>query len=225
MSNQNRTARNCIGALALLGALVPASASASCEKEPSDKCRKEEIRQLDRQVKLAFVAAVARLDETSQDRLRADQNVYDSVRKSTHAGGAFDLGAQMSLRRDFLHAITIPKEKWVGHWANATGTVHIEPAPAGMFKIRVSSAEPSLGAWICEFEDSGMPAGQLLIAGAQSAALAHGGPNEGWTLALRRSGNMLMIEALAPFGKPDKPPFCHGGGNVSGGFFAQGWAR
>ncbi|MCA0423489.1 MAG: hypothetical protein LCH61_09220 [Proteobacteria bacterium] len=185
------------------------------------QCRAAELAALEVQVSQAFSGATARLDKMTRSRLQDDHAAFLTVRRGKEAGVAFDVGAQMALRRDFLNAVVKPKDKWVGHWANATGTVEVAAKAAGTYNVRVSVAELSVGTWFCEFDDAAMPAGPLIIVGAKSAALAHGGPNEGWTLALRRSGDALLVDALPPHGKGGRAPFCQGGGDVAGAFFAQ----
>lgn len=209
--------------LAAAAGVPAAGAELACADHQSPgECHAAEIVALDRQIAQAHSGAASRLDKITRDRLNEDHAAFLLVRKAKNAGIAFDLGVQMAMRRDFLNAIVKPKDKWIGQWANATGIVDVVSKPAGTYSIRVSAAEPSVGTWFCEFEDAGMPAGPFIIAGAKSAALAHGGPNEGWTVVLRRVGDALLVDALPPHGKEGRAPFCRGGGGVAGAFFAQG---
>lgn len=206
------------------GVAAPATtAASSCLRPGADtaQCRADEISRLDREVSQAYSSALAMMDALGRQRLRRDQDAYERVRKADGAGRLFDLAAQMTLRRDFLKAITEPKGRWAGHWASAAGTVDITAGPNGSYRVRALSAEPTLGTWMCEFEDSALLAGSVMFVGAMSAKLDLGGPNEGWTLALRMMGDTLQLDALPPQGVTGKPPFCGEGGQINGSFFAQ----
>lgn len=185
------------------------------------RCRVDEINALDREVAQAFSAASVMLDVNGRQKLRRDQDLYDAVRKAGQSGKEFDLSAQISLRRDFLRAIREPRGKWLGQWASASGTIDISAEAGGGLKVRASAVEPAAGAWLCEFDETAVIASGVMIVGAASAKLELGGPNEGWTLALRLVGDVLTLDALPPRGNTSPAPFCTKGGSLAGTYFAQ----
>ena len=91
----------------------------------------------------------------------------------------------------------------------------------GGFSVRASAAEPALGVWQCEFDDTALMINGAISVGHGSAELDHGGPNEGWTLTLRLTGDVMSVEETAPDGKDGKPPFCTGDGRLAGAYFSQ----
>ena len=218
--------RAAVVAVALWGTGQGVSAANGCAPGGDVvRCRVDEINALDREVGQALSAASMLLDVNGRQKLRRDQDLYEIVRKSGQSGKEFDVSAQIILRRDFLKAIREPRGKWLGHWANATGTIHIHNDDTGALKVRANAVEPAAGAWLCEFDETAVVSGAVMIVGAASAKLDLGGPNEGWTLAMKIIGDVLTRDALPPRGTTGAAPFCTKGGSLNGTYFAQAAAE
>lgn len=214
-------------AAALLAIVLPtlAQATETCPAVTpaaiARPCVASDLARLDREVNQALGAAAALMDASARQHLKRDQSIYEQVRASGLAGADYDLSMQMTLRRDFLRTIREPKGKWLSHWANATGAITITTGEGGALQVRVSAAEPTLGSWMCEFEDTAQRAGTALVLGATSARMELGGPNEGWTLSLRMVGDVVSVEEHPPKGATGNRPFCSGGGKLAGVYFGQ----
>lgn len=217
------------GALAAAAALMvanpPARAADSCLADQVSMtrpdCLPEPIIQLDRDVDQALERAMSRMSAAGRVALKADHALYEQIRITGLSATDFHLPVQMEMRRDFLLAIREPRGKWLGDWANSTGSIHIARNPKGGFVVHASAAEPTLGHWRCEFDDSALLIDGGLTVGLASAALTHGGPNEGWTLTLRLDGDVMSVTETAPSGETGRPPFCTGEGRLAGAYFAQ----
>jgi hypothetical protein len=172
------------------------------------------------ETRTALSEAGRQLDPAGRAHLERDQAAFDKLTAHGKTSGDFDAELLQSMRRDFLKSVRPPARTGQMHWANAAGSVSIQDA-SGAIQVRVSTAEPTVGRWMCEFDDSALRQAGVLIVGAASAALELGGPNEGWTLALRRQGDVLVIDELAPKGG-GRRPFCNGGGSLAGVYFAVG---
>lgn len=222
MQRPTGTGRAALVSLAFLAMGPGISAATTCAPGTDVvRCRVDEINALDRDVAQAFSAASVMLDANGRQKLRRDQDLYEAVRKAGQSGRDFDLAAQISLRRDFLRAIREPRGKWLGQWASANGTIDIAAEAGGGLRVRASAVEPAGGAWLCEFDETAVIASGVMIVGAASAKLELGGPNEGWTLALRLVGDVLTLDALPPRGSTALAPFCTKGGSLNGTYFAQ----
>jgi len=191
------------------------------------KCSNDEIGALDRAVESAYATALVAIGHTGRSALKRDQAEYTRAREKAARSGDIDLSLMLSLRKDFLESVRVNSPGvWTGSWANANGTLEILAKGGGTFHVRLQAADPVAGAWLCEFDDSAIlaPRGIAMIVGAESAADDFGGPNEGWTLALRLAGDILLVEPLRPKGSTGPIPFCNKGGNVAGNYFAQNHA-
>mgnify|MGYP001415266773 CR=1 FL=1 len=180
------------------------------------------VADLDSELRKSQNAARAKLSGAARALLDADQASYDAMLDGASTEATrFDVATQMVLRRDFLAAIRASRGKWVGDFANATGSLSITRRQAGGFVVRLRAAEAVLGTWHCEVEEFGVVEDGVLTAGQASAALDLGGPNEGWTLSFRLEGDVMMVREHAPEGAGTKPPFCTGEGRIEGAYFAQ----
>lgn len=223
------TASALAAAAALMVATLPARAADSCLADAvsitRSDCLPEPIAQLDRDVDQALERALSRMNAAGRAALKADHALYEQIRTAGLSATDFHLPVQMELRRDFLLAIREPRGRWLGDWANSTGSIHIARSPKGGFAVHASAAEPTLGHWRCEFDDSALLLDGRLTVGLASAALDHGGPNEGWTLTLRLDGNVMNVTETAPAEGSARPPFCTGEGRLAGAYFAQDHLR
>lgn len=162
------------------------------------------------------------LDATARAHLDRDQAAFDRFTDFGKPSGDYDAHLLMMMRHDFLKSVRVPARTGQMHWANAAGSISIHDAGGGLVQVRVSTAEPTIGRWMCEFDDSALRQSNAMIVGAASAALELGGPNEGWTLALRREGDVLVVEERAPKGGAARPYCNGGGGSLAGVYFAVG---
>ncbi|HRK25396.1 MAG TPA: hypothetical protein PLQ11_10625 [Beijerinckiaceae bacterium] len=214
------------GLLACLGGLTVTAASARSECPPrapastSVICSDTGSAQLDRQIAAAFEAARKRLGEAARGHLLKDQDAFRQVRAHGSNSRDFDLEVNMAMRRDFLNAVQPASgAAWRPHWGNHHGTITVNQQMPGRIVVRVSAMEPTVGAWTCEFDEQAEAVNGQLIVGQASARLELGGPNEGWTLALKRTGDVLIVEEIAPAGA-SRRPFCTGPGSLAGVYFA-----
>ncbi|HRJ69584.1 MAG TPA: hypothetical protein PK812_08250 [Beijerinckiaceae bacterium] len=217
-------------AATLLFLLSPALAgqpgvAGDCAGMPSVQrpCASSEIDRLTREVETAYSVALNGIGSAGRSALKRDQESFRRILDQSLSLGDQDAETLLTLRRDLLDSIRPSRGEWTGSWANAFGTIEILATSGGNYHVRLHAADPGAGGWVCEFEDSAIlaPRGIAMIVGAESAADDHGGPNEGWTLAFRLAGDILMVEPLRPKGFPGAMPFCGKGGNVAGNFFAQ----
>lgn len=202
--------------------LSPECADAKAGERPA--CADSAVVQLDREISDSLAEALRSVGQAGKNALHRDQAIFARARASVVQKGDQDLSLMLEMRRDFLNAIrSVKNDAWTGSWANAFGTIEILARSGGAYHVRMHAADPVSGSWVCEFEDSAViaPRNIAMIVGAESAADDGGGPNEGWTLAFRIAGDILMVEPLRPKGRDGKIPFCTHGGNVSGNFFAQ----
>jgi uncharacterized protein len=219
-------------ASALCGALtaVPAIAteeislrSCSQASTAADRlmCGSPELSKLDHEISAALEHALAAVGFAGKAALRRDQAAFVKAREEAAAKGDRDISARMGIRRDFLSLIRPSGNEWAGSWANAFAHLDIEHVAGTTYKVRLHAADPVAGAWVCEIEESAIAARAVMIVGAESAAEVAGGPNEGWTVAMRIAGDILLVEPLRPRGHTGAIPFCSKGGNIAGNYFAQ----
>ncbi|WP_341988214.1 lysozyme inhibitor LprI family protein [Azorhizobium sp. AG788] len=221
-------------ALALAGAglwlaALPAAAAgegpsfdckAARSKPEKAICADPALAALDRKMAAAYRKAMAGLDASGKNALRADQRLFLEARdiQMTQAKPQdYDLKADMQSRVTLLEGIeTAPRPGWAGTWSNASGEIRIKPSPGGTFEVSISTVQPYPSYPVCDLTTAGRPEGAALVVGGSATERK---VNDGWSITLTRKGTVLDAELVRPPGEESgSPPFCGFRASIDGTF-------
>ncbi|MEJ1161038.1 lysozyme inhibitor LprI family protein [Prosthecomicrobium sp. N25] len=174
-------------------------------------CRSKPLAKRDRDIALAYKAAVTRLDPDARTVLRDHQRRFLALRDEAYGADGFDLAAYLAGRVKELEAIEAgTRTGFEGLWIVPAGGLEVRANGGGTFEIALATQDGALGRWVCDFQGLARADGAALVAPAR--------PDEemsGWRLRLERSGAALKVSAEPPPGEAGpEPPFCGRNGTV-----------
>jgi uncharacterized protein len=211
---------------AVLAAAMPAIAfPAAAQTAPTDCarptgavaqaiCADAELRELDRALARAFVAARARVDSESLKSLEKDQKAFLDERTMIIEKNAMPLGQYLRQRIAFLDRLTSPAwgretSAFVGTWRNSLGEVRIvRDEGTNRLVVGISTLSPAETRWICDIEG---------VADAPRNGRLTFTEDE-VRVTLSRRGSALIVGDQVPEGDGGRP-FCGANGYIDGAYF------
>lgn len=158
-------------------------------------------------------AAAEALDDARADAVR--------LRQSANRDGAISLADALEGERDFLRALTAPREGFEGRWLSPQGDLVIAKEPDG-FGMHAVTAEQSRGAWACEVQTPATLIKDILVAAAGPRGLGDP-PLDGWIIESMRQGATLFVKEVAPRAEAGMSvairPYCGMSGGLDGPYF------
>jgi uncharacterized protein len=191
-------------------------------KLPVEKaiCADPALAEADLALTQAYRQAAQRLagDAAAAAELKASQRGFVATRNEAFGHPSYALAEHMGRRTAVLGNINIAERKnLLNDWATTAGTVSVNRANRGLFRVFASASDEARGAWTCEFIGFGKPKGDTLVVAEEPGHLDY----EGWTLTLRRVGRMIEVIETPPSPDPTRGmrPFCGARGSLAGRYF------
>ena len=213
-----------IAGLVIAGPAVAAGPSFDCAaaRLPVEKaiCADPALAEADLALSRAYRQAAQRVaaDAAASAELKASQRGFVATRNEAFGHPSYELADHLARRTTLLTNINIDERKTLlNDWATTGGTISVNRATGGQFRVFASASDEARGAWTCEFIGFGRPKGDTLTIAEEPGHLDY----EGWTLTLRRVGRLLEVTETPPSPDPTRGlrPFCGARGSLAGKYF------
>lgn len=176
-------------------------------------CAEPELRDLDRALARAFVAARGRVDSDALKALEKDQRAFLDERKVVLEKQGMTLADYLRHRIAFLDNLRSPAwgreaTAFVGTWRNSMGEVRVAREESGQLVIAISTLSPVESAWICDIESQADAPKNGRVSFTEDEV----------KVTLSRRGSALIVGDQVPQGDGGRS-FCGANGYIDGTYF------
>jgi uncharacterized protein YecT (DUF1311 family) len=216
-----------VRAMVVAGALVVAeAASASAPSFDCGRarttvettiCADAELARLDAALAVSYREALRRVqsDRALLAALRREQSEFLASREWTLDAPDVSLARFLQSWRHWLDAVGGARAGFRGAWINSTGSIEVERRRAGDYTVRAKGDDYIRGSYTCEFIGIGRLKGDRLEV-TWDTSENEDDDADGWTLSVRRRGNLLRLEQHRNKSEAATPPFCGARGSLEG---------
>jgi uncharacterized protein YecT (DUF1311 family) len=184
-------------------------------------CADAQLAAADRAVARAYAGALARFAGPARAALQEEQRWFNEARELTLPGDSTDRIAvrenvlpHLEFRARQLSSMTpAPGPGLVGRWSSVMGEFTVTAASGGRVQVTGSTVAPGNARWICDIDTQ---TGRITGTGTSQRIVLR---LDGWTITLRRDGQMLRVSETEPPGGWSLRSYCGANGFLEGAFF------